>query len=360
MRSTSYFARCLYWVFVSLVLLGAELAIAANWQLAVTGDLWNERSLDIESIRRESSNSPNITYQIRYEFGGKYPSKQRTVVSNCQSRERLEIIDQNDNAYRELKSVYPGTAQDVELNFACRYFGQQAGVGSAVPPPLDRGPQAPPSPKKTPPLKDKAASSTGSGFVVAPNLIITNNHVVEGCTVLRVRRGAFESPVKLKGATEKSDLALLIAPSGFSTPVPIRSSAALGEDVMVAGHPLSGLLGTDLIVTSGQVNALAGLLNDPTLLQISAPVQPGNSGGPIIDRSGDVVGVVVSKLNVEKMAKITGDVSQNINFAIKPEVLRMFLDANQVPYSTSRQGKRLENSELAQRARAFTVQVICE
>jgi S1-C subfamily serine protease len=63
----------------------------------------------------------------------------------------------------------------------------------------------------------------------------------------------------------------------------------LGEDVMVAGHPLSGLLSNDLIVTSGQVNSLAGIGNDPSLLQISAPVQPGNSGGPLIDRSGAIV-----------------------------------------------------------------------
>ena len=176
---------------------------------------------------------------------------------------------------------------------------------------------------------------------------------------MRVRQGAFEGHATLRGSTERTDLALISTQSGLPSSAAIRQSAALGEDVMVAGHPLTGLLGTDLIVTGGQVNSLAGLRNDPTLLQISAPVQPGNSGGPLVDRSGDIVGVVVSKLNAEKIAKVTGDIAQNINFAIKPEVLKMFLDANQVPYTVARPSKRLEGTEIAHRARSFTVQVIC-
>lgn len=137
-------------------------------------------------------------------------------------------------------------------------------------------------------------------------------------------------------------------------------NAALGEDIIVAGHPLHGLLATDLIVTGGQINALAGLSNDPSHIQISAPVQAGNSGGPVIDRSGSIVGVVVSKLNVDRAARTTGDISQNVNFAIKPEVLRLFLDTNRIQYSTANVGRRLEGSDLAERARAFTLQVLCE
>ena len=119
-------------------------------------------------------------------------------------------------------------------------------------------------------------------------------------------------------------------------------------------------MASDLIVTSGQVNSLAGLGNDPNMIQISAPVQPGNSGGPLIDRAGAIVGVVVSKLNVERLAKLTGDLAQNVNFAVKPEVLRLFLDANRIPYRTTAPGKRLEGFEIADRARLFTVQIICD
>ena len=155
------------------------------------------------------------------------------------------------------------------------------------------------------------------------------------------------------------DLALLLTQRSLPSQAKLRASANLGEDIMVAGYPLAGLLGSDLIVTGGQVNSLAGLRNDPTLIQISAPVQPGNSGGPLVDRYGSVVGIVVSKLNVSRLEKITGDVAQNVNFAIKPEMVRLFLDANSVKYLTGQSGPRLDGTELAQVARGFTFQVLC-
>jgi serine protease Do len=194
---------------------------------------------------------------------------------------------------------------------------------------------------------------------VAAGRIVTNLHVVEGCSSVAARFGEVDLEVTVAATTSRNDLALLRSRQIFGTPVAIRSTAALGEDVTVSGFPLAGLLSSDLIVTSGQVNALAGIGNDPTMLQISAPVQPGNSGGPLLDRSGSLVGVVVSKLNVERLAKLTGDMAQNVNFAIKPEVLRLFLDTNRVPYRTNVLGQRLEGIVLAERARQFTVQVIC-
>jgi len=190
--------------------------------------------------------------------------------------------------------------------------------------------------------------------------VVTNFHVVDGCKRLSVRSGDGVEMAELLAFTAHSDLALLSISKPVGSQVAIRTTAALGEDVTVAGFPLAGLLSSDLIVTSGQVNSLAGLRNDPSTLQISAPVQPGNSGGPLLDRSGAVVGVVVSKLNVERLAKLTGDMAQNVNFAIKPEVLRLFLDTNRVQYRTAPRGQGLDGVVLAERARQFTVQVLCE
>ena len=207
-----------------------------------------------------------------------------------------------------------------------------------------------------PPIAER---SSGSGFIVGPQSVVTNFHVVDGCKTLAVRRDTTTYPAALRGSSERDDLAIVRVEANLAGAPTIRNSAALGEDVMVAGHPLSGLLSSDLIVASGQVNSLAGLRNDPSLLQISAPVQPGNSGGPLIDRAGAIVGVVVSKLNVERLAKLTGDVAQNVNFAIKPEVLRLFLDANRVTYKTASTAKRLDGVEIAQHARDFTVQILC-
>jgi S1-C subfamily serine protease len=207
--------------------------------------------------------------------------------------------------------------------------------------------------------ESNSTDSSGSGFVVAPNMIITNFHVIDNCSKIRIKQRSLEVIGTLQATSQRDDLALLSVSSGLENSAPIRQNAELGEDIMLAGYPLSGLLSTDLIVTSGQVNSLAGIGNDPNLLQISAPLQPGNSGGPIIDRSGGVVGAVVSKLNVTRVAKFTGDLSQNVNFAIKPEIIRLFLDANQVHYVTTHLGARIEGTELAQRAKSFSAQILC-
>ena len=103
-------------------------------------------------------------------------------------------------------------------------------------------------------------------------------------------------------------------------------SVKLGEDAIAFGFPLTGALSSDGNLTVGNISSLSGWQNDRTKFQISAPVQPGNSGGPLVDRSGRVIGVVVAKLNAIEVAKVTGDIPQNVNFAIKSDVLIGFLD----------------------------------
>jgi S1-C subfamily serine protease len=101
------------------------------------------------------------------------------------------------------------------------------------------------------------------------------------------------------------------------------------------------------------------LLNDTRHLQISAEVQTGNSGGPLLDTSGNVGGVVSSKLNALKVVKATGDLPQNINFAIKTGALRDLLDNGTVPYNTADRKSELKTAEIAQRARAYTMLISC-
>ena len=263
-----------------------------------------------------------------------------------------------------LYPVYPDTRNGNEVAVACSYAERidtlpKESVQAAAPKPTEpRIAEA----QTEAPKPSKLDSYSGSGFYVNPSMVVTNYHVVEQCTRFRVLRDATESSATVIAIDTRNDLALLQVTSPPAASPALRANAALGEEVMVAGHPLTGLLGNDIIVTSGQVNSMAGLGNDPTFIQISAPVQSGNSGGPVIDRTGNVVGVVVAKVNVLKVARLTGDMTQNVNFAIKPEVLRLFLDANRVTYRAASGGKkqeRLDGTELAQRARGFTVQIIC-
>ena len=179
------------------------------------------------------------------------------------------------------------------------------------------------------------ASATGSGFIVGEGKILTNNHVVEGCTRLVARNGAGQRvSAQLVGTDVRRDLAVLNVPAGFGPPLVFRDSPAvrIGEPVVTYGFPLTGVLSSGPTLTTGDVSALAGLRDNPLHFTISAPVQPGNSGGPLMDAQGHVVGVVVAKLNALSIAKMTGgDIPQNVNFAIKGPEVAAFLAGRGTP-----------------------------
>ncbi len=99
--------------------------------------------------------------------------------------------------------------------------------------------------------------------------------------------------------------------------------------------------------------------NDRRLIQITAPVQPGNSGGPVLDSSGNIVGVVVGRLNALKLAQQTGRLPQNVNFAISGATARAFLDAHEIRYKVARSTATLSSVDIAALARGFTVSVEC-
>jgi S1-C subfamily serine protease len=98
---------------------------------------------------------------------------------------------------------------------------------------------------------------------------------------------------------------------------------------------------------------------NPAQMQIDVPIQRGNSGGPVFDAAGNVIGIVVSKLDALKLAKSTGDLPQNINFAIRGDVVRAFLEAQHVDFTASSASSKLENTEIANRGTAVTVLVRC-
>ena len=132
-----------------------------------------------------------------------------------------------------------------------------------------------------------------------------------------------------------------------------------GDQVVAIGYPLHGLLTSDLTVTTGIISSLAGLHNDTRFLQISGSVQPGNSGGPLHDGSGNIVGVVSAKLDALRVVKATGDIPQNINFAIKIGALRDFLDNSAVPYETANSGEEMKTADIASSARTYTMLISC-
>lgn len=206
--------------------------------------------------------------------------------------------------------------------------------------------------------------SSGSGVVIGANgEVLTNAHVVSGCAQIAVRFSSGDLvAARLVALDEKNDLAVirsrapLSSIAAFSDGRPIRP----GDAVIALGYPLPGLLTTAANLTVGNVSALAGLGDDSRFLQISAPVQPGNSGGPLLDMSGHVIGIVTSKLDAARVAQSIGDIPQNVNFALKSEVVRTFLGSKSIPYQIARSEQQLSPANVGDIGRPFTVQIECE
>jgi len=116
-----------------------------------------------------------------------------------------------------------------------------------------------------------------------------------------------------------NDLALVRAPAVTGDPLPFRMGAGpmLGESAVTFGYPLAGMLGSGPQVTQGTVSGLLGPGEDASILQISAPIQPGSSGGPLLDSSGRVMGVVVATLSG----------GQNVNFAVRSVLAEAIIEA---------------------------------
>jgi S1-C subfamily serine protease len=207
----------------------------------------------------------------------------------------------------------------------------------------------------------ESGPSSGSGVVVSSNRVLTASHVIDRCTAIDAVFEGKRYPAQLLAQDTKNDLGVLqVQTLPAARSATLRNKAVIGETVMAAGYPLSGILSSDLTVTTGNVNSLAGIADNQNHLQISAQVSPGNSGGGLIDKSGNLVGLVVSKLDVLRLAAITGDLAQNVNFAVKPEVIKTFLDSNGVRVPAMDAGSRLETEVLAQRAKEFTVKLECK
>ncbi|WP_119458492.1 S1 family peptidase [Rhodospirillaceae bacterium SYSU D60014] len=208
-----------------------------------------------------------------------------------------------------------------------------------------------------------SGGKSGSGFIVnSDGYLLTNAHVVEGCTTFNGQVGHDRSPLTVIKVDPVNDLAVLKMAEGTTAVATFRDGERVraGEGVVAVGFPLQHVLAEQINVTSGVVSALAGLHNDARRLQITVPVQPGNSGGPLIDSSGNVVGVIVSSLNALRMLQVTGSLSENVNFAIKAEVARTFLEGLDIEYRLAGPGRVMGAADIGDAAKAYTVFITCK
>ncbi len=251
-------------------------------------------------------------------------------------------VRDRDRVARLMTPAQIARAQDLARNFTPR---RQT---AAVPPPA--------------PARKRKLASTGSGFVVSRDgHVLTNAHVIEGCAEVHTKpAGGTAARAKIIARDGRGDLALLKA-AASSAVASFREGKRIrqGEAVVAIGYPLHGLLASGASLSTGTVSALSGLRDDARHLQITAPIQPGNSGGPLLDASGNVVGVVVAKLDALMVAGVTGDIPQNVNFAIKAELATGFLLAHGILAETAPSSIERTPADIGDAAKRFTLIIEC-
>jgi len=182
------------------------------------------------------------------------------------------------------------------------------------------------------PLDQNTQLSTGSGFIVSGGrFVITNRHVIDGAGKLAVRSGTGEvREAKVVGVAEDDDLAVLELSPAFPEEYAISFSRmdnpVAGRSAVVMGFPLAGMLGWQHpSLTEGIVSKASGIGDDPNTFLITSKMNKGNSGGPIFDRKGNLIGVAVAKLDSAKVFEKKGHLPEDVNIGIKISRVLAFL-----------------------------------
>jgi tetratricopeptide (TPR) repeat protein len=184
------------------------------------------------------------------------------------------------------------------------------------------------------PVIEQPTRATGTGFLLgSSNYIITNYHVVKGFNSLQVNfLSGEQSKAKIRANDKANDVAvleLLNPPDLVSNSMVLgdSSSVEMGEKVFTIGYPVSGILGKKPKYAEGVISSTTGISDDPRMFQITVPIQPGNSGGPLFNNKGEVIGITTSSLDAMQAFKIMGAIPQNVNFAIKSSYIKALLQS---------------------------------
>ena len=202
--------------------------------------------------------------------------------------------------------------------------------------------------------------SSGTGFFISKNgHIVSNFHVIDGCNEIFLQHAGKKIKTTLIASDKVNDLALL---STNVNPHHVFGMNLINvyplQEIIVAGFPFGEEISSSVKFTKGVVSALSGIGNNYSKIQIDAALQPGNSGGPIIDEYGNVIGVAVSKLDMKLIFENYGVIPENINFGIKATVLRNLLDANRIPYLSENKNK-ISSRALSEQVTDGTVFLSC-
>ncbi len=164
-----------------------------------------------------------------------------------------------------------------------------------------------------------AEKASGTAFFITEDgYLLSNNHVIQGAARIMVKTSSGLWSASIVKTDPVNDIALLKVSGSFRA-VPLASSreGKMGDSVFTVGFPNIGLQGTEAKFTKGEISSLSGVQDDPREFQISVAVQPGNSGGPLVNAAGNVVGIVTARLSDAAGLESSGMLPQNVNYATK-------------------------------------------
>ena len=216
-----------------------------------------------------------------------------------------------------------------------------------------------PKKKKIEPGKTYSVASGTGFFINKSGNIVSNNHVIDECSAVKLHYKGDATRVKILATDRANDLSLMksdVVPDDVFAIA--NEDAGLLEDIYVAGYPFGKDVSSSVKVTKGVVSALTGIGNNYSNIQIDAALQPGNSGGPIINTKGNVVGVAVSKLDYRKVIKDYDAIPEGTNFGIKSSTVQQFIKANNVK-SASINYREMSKKDIGAKIQKATVYLDC-
>lgn len=183
----------------------------------------------------------------------------------------------------------------------------------------------------------KKGKTSGTAWLANPRLVITAAHVIEGrkdITLITDKGESLSAKVLIIDALNDVAVLTLDVPYTKTSPIAISlKTAKVGEKVVAIGFPYPDVMGDQAKLTSGDVSALSGEKDDPRVYQLSVPIQPGNSGGPVLNLQGEAIGVVSAKLNQLLMAQKKGSIPESVSYAIKSAYLLPLLNGQETTSS---------------------------
>ena len=330
----------------------------------------NAGCIDITYYGCGGRDASKFPYRVMYVVA-KSPSKLAPLCATCYwvaggytyqeaSEKALRLCKSSKKAKKTGRQCYFDSRQTTLLNSETKYKQWQARLEKKE---VIEKPKITQEPKKIKPKKTEPkstaddnkiiAASSGTGFFVSnTGHIISNHHVIEGCDKNKLTFNGKEVEADVLAVDKMNDLAILKADLIPLEIYPVSiEDATLLEDIIIAGFPLGKKVSAAIKTSKGSITALAGYGDNYSEFQTDAALNQGNSGGPIINQKGNVIGVAVANYGKK-------DGVESFNFGIKSSTLKTFASANGLNFQTPN-NRELTNKDLGQLITNATVYLEC-